>query len=198
MIDQVKLYPVWSNFIYFITAIYAITLSYVSFCLKYKLKFTLFAVYGIILILTGLFSILYHMNTPSWTGNPDTKNTEKYKKYLLLDQGFALTLLIYSLLFLFGILGRRIYLIRHNFLKLFVKTFQDIPRDVNLYLSILFFVLSFIFYGMGTTHVKLTEDCKKDVCVGTNLDSYDIFHSNWHIFTSIALIFWISFLNNIY
>lgn len=197
MVDQLKIYPVWSNVIYFVAAFYAFFISLRSFSLK--LKFALFLLYAFIILFAGIFSIMYHVNTPSWTGNPDLVYTERFEKWLNLDQAFAILVVVYSALFF-------VYRIGVYYWNIGIGSLRGKPLckkvpflfDPNFALSLLFIVLSVIFYGIAHNHFDKTSDCKKTACVHINLDSYDIFHSNWHIFTSIALIFWLTLLNNSY
>lgn len=187
---DLKLYPVWSNFIYFITSIYALMLSMSMSSRVDIVKKVLFFVYSIVILLTGTFSIIYHVNTPSWTGSKDVTRTEDFKLWLKLDQSFAIILVIYSLLLLL------FRLIVHKFSFYYVLKLVSNPIFV---LSVLFIILSVIFYCIAHNHYEEADDCPgknnmNNLCFHSNLDSYDIFHSNWHIFTSIALIFWISLL----
>lgn len=167
--NTLKHYPVWSNFIYFVSGLYVLMLGIGYSRLE-------FIIYSIVILLTGIFSILYHLNTPSYTGNQDTWNSKKYKNFMLLDQIFACLVVVLSfILFLW---------------RGYLKTFWIYLDSRDFYLSILFIILACIFYVIGTKHNKKAKDCNKTVCFDTQLDAYDIFHSNWHIFTSIGLIFW--------
>lgn len=189
MTNQLKLYPVWSNFIYFIAALYSIFISF-----RYKLKRldrVLFFIFGVIILLTGAFSIKYHLTTPSWTNNQHITDTERFKKWLTYDQSFAIIVVIYALLFL-------IYRIVIHYYNNNHKGLLPLFYDSNFYLSILFIILSFVFYMIALGHHENATECNHVNCFHTNLDSYDIFHSNWHIFTSIGLIFWISMLKTSY
>lgn len=193
MVDQLKIYPVWSNFIYFIAGCYAFVISIRSL-LSTKNKNTrkgiLFLLYAIIILLAGIFSIVYHVHTPSWTGDPEIIETNEFDIWLKLDQTFAILIVVYSFLFfLFQIL---LYYIKNK------KLPKELLFDPNFSLSILFIILSFVFYGIAHKHFDQTSECTIKHCVNINLDSYDIFHSNWHIFTSVALIFWITVINNLY
>jgi predicted membrane channel-forming protein YqfA (hemolysin III family) len=176
-------YPVWSNFIYFIAGLYAMVMV---ICRKDFTPWTrvLFALYGILIILTGSFSVVYHMNTPSWTGA--SEYTETFDKWLEIDQSFALTITIYSLLF-------AIY-------ALVVNGFcARVFLDFNFWFSVLFIVLSTVFYFLGNQSTQNAFDCGDyKVCYRQHIDGYDIFHSNWHIFTSLALIFWITWIVNVF
>jgi hypothetical protein len=185
MVDQLKIYPIWSNFIYFIAAIYSLIIAINAYCIKMKSKTILFTLYSILIMLTGIMSIVYHTNTPSWTNDATVIETQKFKMLLKNDQVFAITLCIISLLFLFY----RVYVL---------KSILPFIFDPSFSLAILFFVLSGIFYGISDHHFKQTSDCSRQKCVNVNLDAYDIFHSNWHIFTSIGIIFWITLINNSY
>lgn len=188
MEDSLKLFPVWSNFIYFIAGIYALIVSY--------RKSIWFGVFGVLILLTGIFSIVYHVNTPSWTGEIQTTKSDEYHKWLKVDQSFAIILLIYSILFFVS----RIIQLRLN---LKTKMLKFVTNN-NFLLAILFLILSIIFYCMSHRHIVDASGCNatashgKQFCIHGNLDAYDIFHSNWHIFTSIGLIFWISLMNDSY
>lgn len=189
MVDQLKIYPIWSNFIYFVASIYSLIIAINAYChiprYNMKLKSILFTLYSIIIMLTGIMSIVYHVNTPSWTNNPDIVETDKFKMLLKNDQIFAILLATVSLLFLIY----RLWVI---------KRVLPFVLDPSFSLAVLFFVLSGIFYGISDHHFKQTSDCPRQKCVNVNLDAYDIFHSNWHIFTSIGIIFWITLINNSY
>ncbi len=185
MVDQLKIYPVWSNFIYFIAGIYALIIAINAYCNRDRTKMGLFLIYSVIIMLTGTLSIVYHTTTPSWTGNPEIIETNKFKTFLKSDQAFAILLAVVSLLFLLY----RVYVTR-SVLRFVI--------DPSFSLAVLFILLSCVFYGISNHHFSQTSDCPKQKCVNVNLDAYDIFHSNWHIFTSIALIFWITLMNNSY
>ena len=197
-INQVKLYPVWSNFIYFIAGIYSIVVGIYASCNKYKIydKIIMFFLFGLILIATGTASIIYHLNTPSWTGDPETVETDKYKTTLKIDKGFAITSIIAALL-LFS------YRMTQIFLQTNLWYVLIITLDPTFILAVLFIILSIIFFVIAKDHNHdAINNCKeqnnKENCFSDSIDAYDIFHSNWHIFTSIAAIFWISFINSTY
>lgn len=191
--NQVKLYPVWSNFIYFIAALYAIALALKQ--IKW-LDRILFFVFGVLILITGVFSIVYHLHTPSWTNNQNITETKRFKKWLSFDQSFAIVVGVYAILFLlYRILYTHWYI--HS-----LRNFKTFPLwlNTNFYLSLLFILLSVIFYLMANAYNHDAVNCAKHNlnCFHNNLDAYDIFHSNWHIFTSILMIFWISLLKNTY
>lgn len=198
--EFVKLYPVWSNFIYFIACIYAF---FVAITFKSLSAKTLFLLYSLLIFCTGIFSIVYHLHTPSWTGKINTHKTPKFKKWLNVDVGFAVSLLLYSLLFLII----RIAMYRNRKGKFPIK---QILYDPNFFLSVFFIILSIIFFSIAGNHYSEAHSCNNNqdqennnhhhrmICFSKNLDAYDILHSNWHIFTSIAIIFWISLLYNSY
>lgn len=195
MKNQLKLYPVWSNFIYFIAALYAF---FIGMNTKIRLKCFSFLIYAIIILLTGIFSIVYHLNTPSWTNNQYVNNSRKFKKWLMMDQIFAIILLLYSFFFLVFRIGQLYY--HQKVSNSFLQWFKKLPlwRDGNFYLSILFIVLSLVFYLIASNHNHDASECQHMNCFHNNLDAYDIFHSNWHIFTSIALLFWITLIHHSY
>lgn len=184
---QLKLFTLWSNFIYFIAGGYALIIASFEYKKGFSVKLGLFLVYGILLLLTGSFSINYHLHTPSWTGHYHIATTKKFEYNLNLDKGFAIGIMVYSLL---------IFLYR---VFMCYKSSLWFIYDSNFYFSLLFAILGFIFFGIANKHFEETGECKKRrVCVHTHLDSYDIFHSNWHIFTSISVIFWITMIYNSY
>ena len=198
--EFVKLYPVWSNFIYFVAGLYAFFVA-ITFK-RLSTPFILFLLYSILILCTGIFSIVYHLHTPSWTGKINTHKTPKFKKWLNVDVGFAISLLLYSLLFL--ILRIAVFYRNHkgNF------PIQQLLYNPNFFLSIIFITLSIIFFTIAGNHYSEAHSCNKHkqnnnnnnhmICFSKNLDAYDILHSNWHIFTSFALIFWISLLHTSY
>lgn len=197
--DQLRLYPVWSNFIYFVAGLYAICVSYSSKD-ESKLKTALFFVFGVLLTFTGGFSVSYHMNTPSWEDNPETIQNHNFKESLAIDKGFSITLIVYGLLFFFY--------------RLFVTFFAhngalwkyQLFHDPNWWFSLLFIILSVVFYFLAEYSfnqatgqcVKKTNEEKMMNCFTDHIDVYDIFHSNWHIFTSLVGLFWITMLKNSY
>lgn len=203
--NQVKLYPVWSNFIYFIAGMYSLFYTFVVFKNdKYNRKYeriVLFGIFGIILIFTGIFSIIYHLNTPSWKEDPTYIQESEFKKSLNVDSSFAITTTVWAL-FMFA------YIIFTQYTKLGMKSLFIHLINPSFGLSILFIILSIIFYSIAHNYYTKSIECgdkntKKgkdyiELCFSQNSDAYDIFHSNWHIFTSIAAIFWIDFLKESY
>lgn len=190
---ELKKYPIWSNFLYFLAALYAGIISISTLTIKkYTLneKSIMFGIFSILLLLTGLFSIIYHIHTPSWTENPEVINTQEFNTWLNVDKAFASTLTAFALFFLA--------------LRIYKRRSKLIFYDSNFWFAILFIILSLTFYIIADNHGSNALDCKQknkqklEKCFNTNIDGYDIFHSNWHIFTSIAAIFWISLLNNSY
>ena len=206
--DEITLYPVWSNFVYFIAGIYALVISLILFTIpspstSTKTKILLgssFLLYACLIFLTGIFSIIYHQNTPSYIGKFNTHKTKEYKKWLNVDCGFALTLLVYSILL---VLFEFIVLGQNKDIKNFIKF---IFCNINFYFTLLFLILSSIFYFIAGNHHTQAHNCirdkqgqeNKDNCFSDNLDAYDILHSNWHIFTSLGLIFWINVLKDVF
>ena len=171
---KLKEYPVWSNYVYFVTTAYVAGIG-----IRYrKIEFIL---YSIIILLSGIFSIVYHKHTPSYTGNRATWDNKHFKLWSILDQVFAALVVVVSIFF---------FLWRAWVLK----SFFPFMYSNDFYLSILFIILSSIFFVLGNEHHKSAKECNKLNCFDIQLDSYDIFHSNWHIFTSIGLIFWTNVL----
>jgi len=182
---QVRNFSVWSNFMYFIAAIYTFTL-FLKLHKFYLYKY-IFLILSILIFLAGIFSILYHVHTPSFTQNRKIIDTEIYDQYLDLDQGFALTVLIFSLFALFIITYCKWPIFRTIEIKCFFN-------NSNLYFAVLFVILSTVFYVLGGAYNKQSLNCKRQKCFERRIDGYDIFHSNWHIFTGMTMIFWNTFL----
>lgn len=197
--DQLRIYPVWSNFIYFIAGLYSLILG---FQLPIVIdKSFLFLTFGLLLIFTGSFSIVYHMNTPSWTNNPKYINDEEFHKWLKVDSGFAITTVVFAIFMLLFRISM-FHPIYRKYKYTFIQYIFCYPlfRDPNFWLSLLFIILSVTFYYLAHGYnLQATTECKnKRKCFNTNIDSYDILHSNWHIFTSIAGLFWITTINHSY
>jgi predicted membrane channel-forming protein YqfA (hemolysin III family) len=183
--NALQLYPVWSNFIFAISGIYSI----ISSISKNKAKAVLLSIFGILLLLTGAFSVVYHINTPSWIGRP--VETEEYKTWMIVDQVFAITTTTFAVLIFLICLG--ITWFSKKSPKLFL-TF--LLYDPNFYFTLLFLSLSITFFSIASDHGESAIDCKKNKCFNKNIDSYDIFHSNWHIMTALTSIFFITMIND--
>ena len=157
-----------------------------------KYKCIIFYIFGILLFCTGIASIVYHLHTPSYKKDSNAINTKEFKTSLKLDQTFASISGIFALIiFIFQLI---IFHYCSTNKKNIIK--HPIFRDGNFYLSILFIILSIIFYVIAGGHHSHAIDCDDNNCFSENIDAYDIFHSNWHIFTSLAAIFWITMINN--
>jgi len=190
---QVRNFSVWSNFIYFLTGFYTLILAFKltkSNC--YFLYKYIFYLSAILIFLTGIFSILYHTHTPSFTQNRHIINNPVYEEYLNYDQGFALTTSLYSILILIIVICLQYKFFKQNRIGIECCIF-----DLNLWLAILFIILSIVFYVLGGAYTKQSLNCKRQKCFKNRIDGYDIFHSNWHIFTGISLLFFNTFVYNI-
>ncbi len=123
------------------------------------------------------------------SGDSDIVENENYKLWVELDTNFA-TFLGVVILVIFLI---RMFFIYKNY------TFNTFPlwKDSSLYLAILFGIISIIFYVLAHEYNKnAIHNCKNDKCFSQNLDAYDIFHSNWHLFTGFSIFFWIMLIKN--
>ncbi len=196
--EQLRLYTVWSNFIYFIVGLYSIIIAFLLYCEKKEMKdFLFFSIYGIIIVCTGAFSVYYHHHTPSWTNDPETVQSEKYKHSLSLDVGFAYATIALSFVFLLY----RMFCVRTKGISL-----RKFLEDPNAFFSLMFMILSAVFYFLGGYYfdkatgqcVKKEEEEKLMACFENKISAYDVFHSNWHIFASITGIFWLNLLKNSY
>lgn len=203
--DPLKLYPVWSNGLYFVSGIYSIILGiFQDFfnrkCLytselkfstpntikKYFTKYNAsFIFLGILIISAGLCSIFYHLHTPSWYGFeiPRDDYEDEYKKLLVLDMTFAILSIAFATLFL---IERGLH----------SRCFRKILKDPNFYLTFLCITLSLVFYFIAGNHNNSANECATKKCFDKDIDVYDIFHSNWHIFAAFGSIFWINMLKN--
>ena len=191
--NQLRIYPVWSNFIYYIAGVYSLSIG--IYYRKNIERSLLFTIFGILLLLTGTFSILYHVNTPSWTGNPDSIDDPEFQRWLNVDSAFAVTTSVFAIFMLV------VRIFRYH--CVFIKSKKGIISyplfyEPNFWFAILFIILSIIFYYLAHGYNTQAISCKGGRCFDTYIDSYDIFHSNWHIFTSTAGLFWITFLNHSY
>lgn len=179
----IKDYNIWSNFTYIIASIYSIVLgSTMPILDTYR---AMFIVFGILLFLTGLISMIYHSQTPSYNTDRSKVNTKEYKISLETDISLALVSFFYGLVF---------FLIR----LYVVKSKRVILEDPTLWFTILFGVISLIFYGIASGYENGVHSCNKNdkKCINNNLDAYDIFHSNWHLFTGISILFGITLLRH--
>lgn len=190
MEDPLKQYPVWSNFVYFFAGAYALIYALVS---KIKLVDKLmFFVFGWVIIGAGIASVIYHKTTPSWTNDFETLHNDTYIKNAKIDTGFALSAIIYAFLFLFY----RLYVYYES--NPFVVRHIPLIYDSNWWIAIFFITMASIFFCIATNHDHIaTTKCKDDnTCFDANIDVYDVFHSNWHIFAAVGAFFWINVLEN--
>lgn len=193
--EQLSLYTVWSNFIYEIVGLYSIA---IAFSFK-KFDFAIFFMFGVIVIITGIISIVYHLRSPSYTNEPNSVNNSTYQILMEVDKGFAITTGIYALLLFF-------YRIVYTFEKSPDFFQYKLFKDPNFWFSLLFIILSGVFYFLGTHSYNIaTKQCIEEKqqdkimsCFTNHTNTYDIFHSNWHIFTSISGLFWLNMLRNSY
>lgn len=180
----VKDYNIWSNFIYFIAGIYSII---VGFSCKNNLIYSklAFIFFGILLISNGVISTIYHQHTPSYKIDIKQKQSEYYQSYSEADKWVSMTSLIYSIIFFLS--------------RCYIGDIIKILKDPMLYLTILFGIIALIFYTKANKHSEKSEECKnKKTCIRHNLLSYDLFHSNWHIFTGVSILFGITVIKNTY
>ena len=190
-----KMFPVISNIIYFILALY---ISVKTVCLNscgskrgFPLGLTTFAL-GLItvfLILAGVFSILYHMNTPAYKEEPSYQDTDRYKSALNLDSGFAMSASLIALIILV------IYGFHYKPLDMF--------RNSNLYFLVIFLVLSIISYiGAGVFWNVSYDECKLadengdgnsigKPCFKDYQNLYNMYHTTWHLFIGFSGFFWV-------
>lgn len=191
--DPLKKYPVWSNFVYFFVGLYAwiIAVSHK----KEKLDAFAFIAFGLLIIGAGISSVVYHLKTPSWTGDPETKNDQEYKISMKCDMAFSISTIIYAFLWLFLRIGVYYRANKYNGICNF-----PMFADSNWWLAVFFVCLAIIFYWVAYDHNHTANDkCKDDKsCVDKNLDGYDVFHSNWHIFAAVGGFFVVNVLHDSY
>ena len=183
-----NVYNIWSNFMYFIAGLYAIFVAIL--CDFPNADRGLFSIIGIFIIITGIVSIMHHLNTPSWTKKKKNENHELMSE---IDTCFSITLFVVGLVFFL----KRLYFIRSNMMPLI--------KDPVLYLVILFGIMSLVFFIIANEkNEKANTGCysenlsksKTKECVKDNHEEYDIYHSNWHLFTGIFALFGITLLKN--
>lgn len=188
-----KLYPVLSNVIYFFLAAYIIVKTIcLSRCKNkadnktYALTIALLVIISIFIILSGIFSIVYHMNTPGYTEIPKYGETEKYKESLSLDSGFAMTSAIIALIALI------VYSINYKSWEMFMNS--------NFWALVAFSVVSiFSYVGAGVFWKAGYQECenienkqeKGTPCFKDYQTLYNMYHSSWHLFIGFAGFFWI-------
>lgn len=194
--DPLKHYPVWSNFVYFFAGVYSLVVSYLIQPKQRaisNINSAAFFCFGVLIIGAGISSIVYHLRTPSWTGDLGSKNEENYKISAKCDMAFAISAIIYACIFL--IVRLAVYYCDTPF-----NGIINIPlfNDSNWWISVFFIVMAIIFFGIAHAHDSNTEKCKETNCVDANMDGYDVFHSNWHIFAAVGAFFWINVLTNSY
>jgi len=184
---QLQNYAIWSNFIYLVSGTYSIIISYrLQNLIKTSIVFFL---WGLLIMASGITSIFYHINNPSWTDNPKTLDSETYKNLLKADMSLSISSVCIGILFL-------IYRIRYCYCN---KRINNILHNSNFWFALLFMVLSAVFFFLSNNSFKDSINCKDQTnCFDENLDDYDVFHSNWHIFSGITSIFWLITLNDTY
>lgn len=180
----IKEYNIWSNFTYFLSGIYAISIGSLMKEIG-KVYQAMFILFGLLLIITGSVSCVYHCYTPSYQNDTNQINKKEYEALSETDIYLALTCLIYSLVFFFI----RLYAMKEKR--------KNILIDSTLYITILFGIISIIFFSIARTHDHTAiNECKNNECFQENMDAYDIFHSNWHLFTGISAMFGITLLKH--
>ena len=181
-------YNCWSNFMYFISGAYACLVPIILLKtdkIISKPYTGVFILFGILLIITGSVSCAYHHHTPSFNANVEKVKTKEFISLQEMDQYLALTSLIYGILFVL--------------VRIMDNKFKPIVSDPMLYLSILMGIIAIIFYSIANNHNHdAIHNCKKNdnLCINNNLDAYDIFHSNWHLFSGIGALFGITLLKH--
>ena len=166
-----KTYHIWTNVLYFIAAIYSFIISIQFYVNRKSHIFLAFFIYSILLFLTGIFSIMYHKHM----------FTEE-EHWSLIDQVFATLTLVYAIVFFIV----TIYLRGRLFEEIF-------------FLCVMFIILSIVFFALAKVNLQkmLRHNCfiipKKPVC-HKELVNYDIYHSNWHIYSAMAILFLLTYI----
>lgn len=200
---NLSIYPIWSNFIYFISAIYAFAVGiFYPISKPYK---GLFIILGVIIFLAGLFSVLYHIETPSHKHDSTAIHSEEYTRYSDLDVNFAILLCSYMVvLFLFVLittLYKHLYKTGVNYYIPIIGPNKLISyplfKEPSFYLTILFAIIGIVFYVISNDYgYKSIHKCNNDICFTKYTEAYDIFHSNWHLFTGVMTLFFITMIKN--
>ena len=177
----IKDYNIWSNFTYFISAIYALIIPFITLNMSKGYK-ALFIASGILIALDGSISCIYHQFTPSYKENKDQSKEEEYKILCDLDRYLAI---------MSAVLSAIIFLMR-----IYAGKFWVIVKDPTFYIMILFIAIGFVFYFMARKYDDELETCKNKKCIVYHMDSYDILHSNWHLFTGISILFGLTTLKH--
>ena len=177
----VKDYNIWSNFVYFIAGIYAFLIGIYDHKVDDFYRF-IFSIFGTLIIVNGIVSCIYHTETPSYTNDIDQYENERYQKVGNIDQGISITSLVYALLFFLA--------------RFFTTDKTKILKDPMLWFTLMFGAVSIVFFEIAKNHNNTLETCNKEKCINDNMNSYDIFHSNWHIFTGVSMLFGITVIYN--
>lgn len=178
----IKDYNIWSNFTYFISGIYAIIVPFIVRGGIGPVYTGLFILAGILIILDGVISCVYHHHTPSYKSDESQKHREEYKILCDSDRYLAITSATLSVVLLL--------------MRIYAGKLMVILRDPTFYLTILFIIIGFVFYFLARQSENSIETCSSSKCKIHNMDSYDIFHSNWHLFTGISILFGLTTLKH--
>lgn len=112
---------------------------------------------------------------------------DEQRHWSTIDQVFATLTLFYAIVFFIVVTvgyGQR-----------------SLLTDENFYLCIIFIILSIVFYALATEHLKTIKEynCfespepenEEDYIAACRdeLINYDIYHSNWHIYSTMTILF---------
>lgn len=178
----IKDYNIWSNFTYFISGIYAMVVPFIIKGGISPVYTGLFILSGILIILDGSISCVYHHHTPSYKNNEEQINNQEYKILCDTDMYLAISSAILSFILLA--------------LRLYAGKLGIIVRDPNFYLTLLFIIIGLVFYFLARNSENELKTCSSKQCKIHSMDSYDIFHSNWHLFTGISILFGLTTLKH--
>lgn len=174
--NALKLFPVWSNVLYFVAAVFSLVLAA---CSSYKAVFVLFF---LLFAFTGSFSVVYHLNAPGWAMRPGGNGG--YRKWLAADESLSITTVVVALLAtawkVYAFPGRS-------------------SRDSNLYFAVIFAIVAVVFYSIAHGYLhhatkKCPEEERRRDCFIQNTQPYQLYHGAWHLFTGVASLFFLQFL----
>jgi len=200
MSSTANLYNVWSNFMYFVAGLYSILIVILNQNFAEPTKVFpnedkgIFILLGIFIIITGVVSCVYHVHTPSWKNSINIDEEHNYSSTSAIDTGFSMSVFFVGLLFFL----MRLFIIRKHAIR--------VVKDPVFYLVILFGIISLVFFLIAQQKNSDAKTCpdnhsKKEkirLCIKDNHEEYDIYHSNWHLFTGIFALFGITLIKHTY
>lgn len=183
--NTIQKYNIWSNFMYFVAGTYSISIgiflhAHPSNELVYIPTPISFGLMGTLLYTVGITSCIYHSHKQEVPNG----GIEHFAQLSNTDTYLSLATFIYGFLFLCMRIA-----ITGNILK--------ILKDPVLYITLLLGIISIVFYTMARVYDnRALFVCESLDCIQDNMLTYDVFHSNWHLFTGMTALFAITLIKH--